>query len=61
MPPGFPERPAEPHPISELLAAGRSARGRSPGAARVREERTLAPAGAAPCSVIQAPLEDALE
>ena len=28
--------PAEPHPISELLAAGRSARGRGPGAARVR-------------------------
>ena len=54
-------RPAEPRLISELLAAGRSARGRSPGAARVREERTLAPAGAAPCSVIQAPLEDALE
>jgi hypothetical protein len=32
-------RPAEPGPISELLAAGRSARGRSPDAARKRAER----------------------
>ena len=40
-------RPAKPCPISELLAAGRSARGRSPGAARVRGD-TLSPRPRAP-------------
>ena len=36
-------RPAEPGPISELLAAGRSARERCPGAAREREQRRSRP------------------
>ena len=39
--------------VSELLAGTRSGPGRSPGAARVRKERTLPPAGAAPRSRLQ--------
>jgi len=36
VPVGFPRRPAEPRAVSELLAGGRSAPGRNPGAARAR-------------------------
>jgi len=45
--------------ISELLAAGLSAGGRSPVAARAHGVRFAMPAGTASCSVNKTPLDDA--
>ncbi|MBI1204418.1 MAG: hypothetical protein GC182_18105 [Rhodopseudomonas sp.] len=44
--------------ISQLLAAGPGARGRSPGAARARGIRRPPPAGSAPGSVFETPRGD---
>jgi hypothetical protein len=47
--------------VSQLLAGGPSAPGRSPGAARARGDAfSPLPAGTAPCSVVETPREDAL-
>jgi hypothetical protein len=46
--------------VSQLLAGGLIAPGRSPGAARARSVRFASPAGTAPCSVVVTPREDAL-
>jgi len=58
-PPGGFRRPCPRH-VQPFRAAGRSAGGRLAGASRVREERSSPAAGAASCSVIQTPLDDAL-
>jgi len=46
--------------VSQLLAGGLSVPERSPVTARAREVRFPTPAGAAPCSIIVTPREDAL-
>ena len=50
-----------PHAISELLAAGHSAGGRSPGAARAHGVRFAMPAGTASDPTVMTPHESALE